>query len=93
VLTSNQTPQEMSLIEEKLRSRLEWGLVVDIKPPDLETRMAILESKSKDAGLELIPEVIEMIARQAKRNIRELEGYLNRVIALASSCARRPPPN
>jgi chromosomal replication initiator protein len=83
VLTSNQTPKEMSLIEEKLRSRLEWGLVVDIKPPDLETRMAILESKSKDAGLELIPEVIEMIARQAKRNIRELEGYLNRVIALA----------
>lgn len=83
VLTSNLPPREIPLIEEKLRSRLEWGLIVDIKPPDIDTRMAILDVKSRESGLNLIPEVIEMIARQAKRNVRELEGYLNRVIAFA----------
>ena len=83
VLTSDRSPKSMPLIEERLRSRFEWGLIVDIQPPDLETRLAILQHKTQQRGLSLNSDVLEFIAQQAQRNIRELEGSLNRVVAFA----------
>lgn len=83
VLTSDQPPRAMSFIQERLRSRFEWGLTVAIQPPAYETRLAILQSKAEQRGLETTPEVLEFIAEQIKQNIRELEGSLNRVIAYA----------
>ncbi|MHB9033390.1 MAG: chromosomal replication initiator protein DnaA [Anaerolineae bacterium] len=83
VLSSDRAPKAFDGLEERLRSRFDWGLSVDIQPPDLETRMAILGAKA-DSRHERIPgEVIEFIAQQAPGNVRELEGALNRVIALA----------
>ncbi len=73
----------MPLLEERLRSRFEWGLTVDIGPPDLETRLAILQDKMRQAGVDISPDVLALIARQVRRNIRELEGSLNRVMAYA----------
>jgi len=73
----------MPLLEERLRSRFEWGLIVDIQPPDYETRLAILESKSKQKGVTVARDVLELIARENQTNIRVLEGSLNRVLAYA----------
>lgn len=81
VITSDRPPGAMSLLEDRLRSRFEWGLAVDIKPPGLETRLSILKAKAEHSGVELPPDVLELIARQIKKNVRELEGGLNRVIA------------
>ena len=84
VLSSDRPPKAITTLEERLRSRFEWGLIADLTPPDLETRIAILRSKAEDQ-LDLIPpEVIEFIARKVVSNVRELEGALNRVIAYAS---------
>ncbi|MFH1169800.1 MAG: chromosomal replication initiator protein DnaA [Chloroflexota bacterium] len=83
VMTSDCPPNSMPRLEERLRSRFEWGLIVDIQPPDLETRMAILQSKVKQRAASVPGEVLEFVARQAQRNVRELEGALNRVIAFA----------
>jgi chromosomal replication initiator protein len=83
IITSDRPPRSMPLLEERLRSRFEWGLTVDIQPPALETRLAILQVKAARAGTDLPPDVLEFIARQVKNNIRELEGGLNRVIAYA----------
>jgi chromosomal replication initiator protein len=84
VLSSDRPPKAITTLEERLRSRFEWGLIADLTPPDLETRIAILRSKAEDQ-LNLIPaEVIEFIARKVVSNVRELEGALNRVIAYAS---------
>jgi chromosomal replication initiator protein len=83
IITSDKPPQSIPQIEERLRSRFEWGLTVDIQPPDLETRLAILQSKAEQVEVEILPDVLELIAGQARRNIRELEGSLNRVIAYA----------
>ncbi len=84
VLSSDRPPKAITTLEERLRSRFEWGLIADLTPPDLETRIAILRSKA-DEQLNLIPpEVIEFIARKVVSNVRELEGALNRVIAYAS---------
>ncbi|HET7636453.1 MAG TPA: chromosomal replication initiator protein DnaA, partial [Candidatus Limnocylindria bacterium] len=84
VLSSDRPPKAITTLEERLRSRFEWGLIADLTPPDLETRIAILRSKAEDQ-LSLIPdEVIEFIARKVVSNVRELEGALNRVIAYAS---------
>ncbi len=84
VLSSDRPPKAITTREERLRSRFEWGLIADLTPPDLETRIAILRSKAEDQ-LSLIPdEVIEFIARKVVSNVRELEGALNRVIAYAS---------
>ena len=83
VLTSDRPPKSIPMLEDRLRSRFEWGLTVDIKPPDLPTRLAILRAKSEEAGTGLAPDVLELIAGEVKENIRELEGSLNRIIAYA----------
>jgi chromosomal replication initiator protein len=83
VITSDCPPKSMPLMEERLRSRFEWGLLVDIQPPDYETRLAILESKAGQKGVAVSRDVLELIAREAHTNIRVLEGSLNRVVAYA----------
>ncbi|HNY83283.1 MAG TPA: chromosomal replication initiator protein DnaA [Anaerolineaceae bacterium] len=83
VMTSDRAPKAMSTLEERLRSRFEWGLTVDIQPPDFETRLAILRSKAEKARRLVPVEVMELIARQIQANIRELEGAWNRVLAYA----------
>ena len=83
VMTSDRPPKAMVTLEERLRSRFEWGLSVDIQPPDLETRQAILRSKAERAQRQVDPAVIELIARRVQSNIRELEGALTRVMAYA----------
>jgi len=83
VITSDRPPKAMVTLEERLRSRFEWGLSVDIQPPDFETRQAILRSKADRAGRGVDPAVIELIARRVQSNIRELEGALTRVMAYA----------
>ncbi len=83
VITSDCPPKSMPLLEERLRSRFEWGLIVDIQPPDFETRLAILQSKASHNGVDVDVRVLELIARGAHRNIRVLEGSLNRVVAYA----------
>ena len=82
-VTSDCPPQSLPQIQERLRSRFEWGLVADLLPPDFETRLAILRAKAKRDGVEIMPDVLELIALQIKENIRRLEGSLNRVIAYA----------
>ncbi len=81
VITSDCPPRSMPLLEERLRSRFEWGLIVDIQPPDFETRLAILQSKARNNGVNIGIQVLELIARDAQNNIRVLEGSLNRVVA------------
>lgn len=83
VISSDRPPKAMVTLEERLRSRFEWGLTVDIQPPDFETRVAVLRSKAERAGRQVPCEVLEAIARRIQSNIRELEGALNRVLALA----------
>lgn len=83
VMTSDRPPKSMITLEERLRSRFEWGLIADIQPPDLETRTAILRDKAEHMAAGVPSEVIDFIARQVQSNIRELEGALNRVIAYA----------
>ena len=84
VISSDRPPQAIPTLEERLASRFEWGLIADIQPPDLETRIAILRFKSECRKAQVPNEVIELIARQMQNNIRELEGGLNRVIAYAA---------
>jgi len=81
VISSDRSPKALVTLEERLRSRFEWGLTADIQPPDVETRLAILRSKAERAGRKVPSEILEMIARQVQSNIRELEGALNRVLA------------
>ncbi len=83
VITSDRPPGEIPLLEDRLRSRLEWGLVADIQAPDQETRLAILKSRVKQQKLEVSQDVLELIARRVQQNIRGLEGALNRVMAYA----------
>ena len=82
-VTSNSLPQTISSLEDRLRSRLEWGLIVDMQLPDFETRRAILQAKAEREGANVTSDVLEFLAQQIQQNIRELEGYLNRAIALA----------
>src|SRR5690625_2978393 len=84
VISSDRPPKEIPTLEDRLRSRFEWGLITDITPPDLETRIAILNKKAKAEGLDIPNEVMLYIANQINTNIRELEGALIRVIAYSS---------
>lgn len=88
VMTSDRPPKEIPALQERLVSRFQWGLVVDIKPPDLETRMAILKKKAKEEELNLSDDVVEFLAKKVKNNIRELEGCLIRLSAFHSLTGR-----
>jgi chromosomal replication initiator protein len=83
VITSDRPPKALITLEERLCSRFEWGLIVDIQPPDYETRLAILHTKAEQMGHEVPDNILELIARQIQSNIRELEGALIRVVAYA----------
>ena len=90
VLSSDRPPKSISTLEERLRSRFEWGLVTDIKPPDFETRFAILKKYSDREGISVSDDIISLIAENITSNIRELEGSLTRVIAFASLTNSKP---
>lgn len=81
VISSDRPPKEIAKLEDRLRSRFEWGLIVDITPPDYETRMAILQKKIEEENLDISPEALNYIANQIQSNIRELEGALTRLLA------------
>ena len=82
-ITSDRAPKSLPLLEDRLRSRFEWGLIADIQPPDFETRLAILRAKAEGPEISIPSDVLEFIAHQVQQNVRELEGSLNRVIAYA----------
>ena len=88
ILSSDKPPKEIAKLEERLRSRFEWGLIADISKPDLETRTAILRKKAEDEMMQVGPEVISMIAERVASNIRELEGCLTRLVAYSSLTGR-----
>jgi chromosomal replication initiator protein len=81
VISSDRPPKAIQALEHRLLSRFEWGMIADINPPNLETRIAILESKCREKNFHLSPEVINYLANVIQNNIRELEGALNRIIA------------
>lgn len=81
VLTSDRPPHEIKTLEERLRSRFEWGLICDIAPPDYETRVAILKQKAQDENIQIDDSILSFIAEKITSNIRELEGIFNRVVA------------
>ncbi len=83
IVSSDRPPKSLVTLEERLRSRFEWGLTADIQLPDLETRLAILRSKSERLGRAMPAEIMDLIARRVQSNIRELEGALNRIMAFA----------
>jgi chromosomal replication initiator protein len=84
VISSDKAPRQLASLEDRLRTRFEWGLTTDVQAPDLETRIAILRKKAATDGMDLPPEVLEFIASRVQSNIRELEGALIRVTAFAS---------
>ena len=84
VISSDKPPKAIITLEERLRSRFEWGLIVDVQPPDVETRTAILRGKAESINVQVPDEVINFLAHKIQSNIRELEGSLNRVVAYAN---------
>jgi chromosomal replication initiator protein len=84
VLSSDRPPKQITTLEERLRSRFEWGLIADLTAPDLETRIAILRAKAEEHSIPVGSEALEFIARKVASNIRELEGALNRILAYAN---------
>jgi chromosomal replication initiator protein len=93
IVSSDRPPKSLVTLEERLRSRFEWGLTADIQPPDLETRLAILRSKAERTGRHISDEILENIAKRVHSNIRELEGALNRLIAFADLSGSSLTPN
>jgi chromosomal replication initiator protein len=93
IVSSDRPPKALNTLDERLRSRFEWGLTADIQPPDLETRLAILRSKAERTGRQIPDEILETIARRVQSNIRELEGALNRVIAFSDLSGTMLTPN
>ncbi len=83
IVSSDRPPKALVTLEERMRSRFEWGLAADIQPPDLETRLAILRAKAERTGRYVPDEILETVARRVQSNIRELEGALNRIVAFA----------
>ncbi len=83
IVSSDRPPKSLNTLDERLRSRFEWGLTADIQPPDLETRLAILRSKAERTGRQISDDILESVARRVQSNIRELEGALNRILAFA----------
>jgi chromosomal replication initiator protein len=83
IVSSDRPPKSLNTLDERLRSRFEWGLTADVQLPDFETRLAILRSKAERTGRQISDEILESIARHVQSNIRELEGALNRVLAYA----------
>ncbi|MCH7758745.1 chromosomal replication initiator protein DnaA [Patescibacteria group bacterium] len=81
IITSDRPPKAIPALEDRLISRLEWGLIADISPPDLETRLAILKSKCKEQKCQLSEEILQYLATHVQNNVRELEGALNKLIA------------
>jgi chromosomal replication initiator protein len=90
IMSSDRPPRDIATLEDRLRSRFEWGLITDIQPPDLETREAILRRKVKSDGIAVgDPEVLTFVASRVSTNIRELEGALTRVVAFSSLTGRK----
>jgi chromosomal replication initiator protein len=89
VLTSDRSPREMATLEDRLRSRFEWGMIADLQPPDLETRIAILKKKAALVDVDLPDEVSYLIASQIKADVRKLEGALNRLVLQCSILRQR----
>jgi chromosomal replication initiator protein len=83
ILSSDHSPHEIPTLEERLRSRFQWGLIADLQPPELETKVAILRGKAAEQGASLPTDVADFIARQVRSNVRELEGMLIRVLAFS----------
>jgi chromosomal replication initiator protein len=81
VLTSDRPPEEMSRLEDRLKTRLQWGLLADIQPPDYETRVAIIQNKAKSMGLVMPDDVINYVAENVTSNVRQLEGTVNKIMA------------
>jgi chromosomal replication initiator protein len=93
IVSSDRPPKSLMTLEERLRSRFEWGLTADIQAPDFETRLAILRSKAERTGRHISDEILESVAKQVQSNIRELEGALNRIIAFADLSGSALTPN
>jgi chromosomal replication initiator protein len=83
VLSSDRPPKAIATLDDRLRSRFEWGLTVDVQPPDLETRIAILQQKGEETGVHVPRDVLDYVAQKVQSNIRELEGTLTRIVAHA----------
>ena len=92
IISSDKPPKEIARLEERLRSRFEWGLITDIQRPDIETRNAILRRKAETDNLQVGDDVIQLIAERVDSNIRELEGSLTRVVAFATLAGRPVTP-
>ena len=81
MLTSDRPPKEMTQLEDRLRTRFEWGLMVDVEPPDYETRLAIIRNKAAMLGISLPDRIANMIAENITANVRQIEGVLNKILA------------
>ena len=90
-MTSDNPPDEIPTLQDRLKTRFNWGMMADITPPDLETRMAIVKSKADSRGLELPNNIVEFIAEQVKYNVRQLEGAVNKINALTRLAGKEPP--
>lgn len=90
VISSDRPPKAMAQLEERLQSRFEWGLIADIQPPDLETRLAILQAKAESMSVSIPADVLDMIAYYIRSNIRELEGALNKLVAYSQLTGVEP---